>query len=176
MLRLDTFLKRLRSASSVKPREHVQTVNGSETMTRTQAYRFRELQSIRFEGKAGRQKTGPHYSLKEAARLIRSEVDDILSAAAAGRLQCFVESADLQGHWLTTGPAGLPVAMPGYLALSPADCRQIADYGGVNVSDLEYHPATSNDGDPASPAMRFVLREPMWVDRAHIVLKHPLPK
>jgi hypothetical protein len=66
--------------------------------------------------------------------------------------------------------------MPRYLALTPADCRQIAAYGSVNVYDLEYPADSIPDGDTISTAARFILREPMWVDRARIVLKDPLPK
>jgi hypothetical protein len=148
-------------------------------MTLTQACRFRELQNTRFEGKVNKRKARSHYSLKEAARLLRSEVDEILLSAAAGRLQCFVTSAGLRGHWRTTGhgeprlPAE-PAAIPKYLALSPADCRQIAAYGSVN--DLEYPAGPVPDGGAISTTARFILREPMWVDRVRIVLKHPLPK
>jgi hypothetical protein len=161
----------------VKAYERIQTINGSETMTSTQACRFRELRN----SKGNRRKVKSHYSLKEAARLLRSEIDEILLSAAAGRLQCFVRSEGLRGHWRTTGhgeprlPAE-PAAMPGYLALSPADCRQIAAYGSVNVYDLEYPAGSIPDGDAAPTAARFILREPMWVDRARIVLQHPLPK
>ena len=174
---LDTLLKRLRNKSY----ERIQTPNGSETMTVTQACRFRELQSTRFGGKRMRGKAKEHYSLKEAARILKSEVDDILLAGAAGRLQCFVSSAGLQGHWRTTGrgkprlPAE-PAAMPKYLALTRADCRQIAENGSVNVYDLEYPAGPVPDGGTISSAARFILREPLRADRARIVLKHPLPK
>jgi hypothetical protein len=150
-------------------------------MTPTQAVRFRELQSTRFEGKRSKRKTKPHYSLKEAARLLNSEVDDILLSAAAGRLQCFVMVEGLRGHWQPTGhgvprlPAN-PAAMPKYLALSPADCRQLASHGSVNVYDLEYPAGSVPDGGTVSTPARFILREPVWVDRKRIVLKHPLPK
>jgi hypothetical protein len=149
-------------------------------MTPTQACRFRELQSTRFEGRGNRRKAKSHYSLKEAARLLKSEVDEILLSAAVGRLQCFVMSAGLRGHWRTTGrgeprlPAA-PAAVPTYLALTPADCRQIATYGSVNVYDLEYPAGSVPDGGAVSTAARFILREPLWVDRARIVLTHPLP-
>jgi hypothetical protein len=150
-------------------------------MTPTQACRFRELQDTRFERKGNRRRVKSHYSRKEAARILRSEVDDILMSAAAGRLQCFVNSEGLRGHWRTAGQAEprLPAQateMPRYLALSPADCCQLAAYGSVNVHDLEYPAGSIPDGDTVSTAARFILREPMWVDRTHIVLKHPLPK
>ena len=169
----------------VKSYERIQTVRGSETMTSTQACRFRELQNTRFERKGTGRKVKSHYSLKEAARVLKSEVDEILMSAAVGRLQCFVRSEGLRGHWRPTrhGEPRLPAEpaeMPGYLALSPADCRQIAAYGSANVHDLEYPagsvPDGEADGDAVSTAARFILREPMWVDRARIVLKHPLPK
>jgi hypothetical protein len=66
--------------------------------------------------------------------------------------------------------------MPSHLALTPADCRQIAAYGSVNVHDLEYPAGPVPDGDAVFATARFILREPMWVDRARVVLKHPLPK
>ena len=181
MVRFDTLLKRLRNMGELRSYERIQTVSGSETMTSTQACRFRELQNTRFESKGNRRKVKSHYSLKEAARLLRSEVDEILMSAAVGRLQCFVRSEGLRGHWRTTGhgeprlPAE-PAAMPRYLALSPADCREIAACGSANVYDLEYPAGSVPDGDAVSTAARFILREPMWVDRARIVLKHPLPK
>ena len=90
-------------------------------------------------------------------------------------------SAGLQGHWQTTGhsaprlPAE-PAALPRYLALSPADCLQIAAYGSVNVYDLEYPAGSVPDGGAVSTPARFILREPMWIDWAGIILKHPLPK
>jgi hypothetical protein len=177
----DILLKRLRNIGELKSRERIQTGSGSETMTSTQACRFRELQHTRLESKDNRRKVKSHYSLKEAARLLRSEVDEILMSAAAAKLQCFVRSEGLRGHWRTTGhgeprlPAE-PAAMPRYLALSPPDCRQIAAYGSVNVYDLEFPADSVPDGDTVSTAARFILREPMWVDRARIVLKHPLPK
>jgi hypothetical protein len=165
----------------VKSYERIQTGSGSETMTSTQACRFRELQSTPFERKIKRRKVKGHYSLKEAARFLRSEVDDILMSAADGRLQCFVKSEGLRGHWRTAGqgeptlPAE-PAAVPEYLALTPADCRQIAAYGSVNVYDLEYPAGSVPDGGAVATAAHFILREPMWVDKARIVLKHPLPK
>jgi hypothetical protein len=102
-------------------------------------------------------------------------------SAADGKLQCFVKSEGVRGHWRTAGqgePAlpAEPAAVPKYLALSPADCRQIAAYGSVNVYDLEYPADPALDGDVVPTAARFILREPMWIDRARIVLKHPLPK
>ena len=180
MVRFDTLLKRLRIGEA-KSYERVQTVSGSETMTQTQACRFRELQNTRFNGKGKRRKAKPHYTLEEAARLLKTEVHEILLSAASGRLQCFVLSAGVRGHWRTTGrvepslPAE-PAEVPKYLALSPADCRQIAAYRSVNVYDLEYPADSVPDDGPVSTAARFILREPMWVDRARIVLKHPLPK
>jgi hypothetical protein len=181
VVRFDSLLKRLRNIGEVKSYERIQTVSGCETMTRTQACRFRELQTTPFEGKGKRRKTKPHYSLEEAARLLRTEVDEILLSAANGRLQCFVVSAGLRGHWQTTGQGessllAEPGSIPSYLALSPADCRQIATYRSVNVYDLEYPADSVPDGGPVSTAARFILREPMWVDLAHIVVKHPLPK
>ena len=181
MVRFDALLKRLRNRGEVKSYERIQTVSGCETMTRTQACRFRELQNTRFEDKGDRRKARSHYPLIEAARLLRTEVDEILLAAAVGRLQCFVMSAGLWGHWRTDGHSeprlpAQPEAMPRYLALSPADCRQIAAHGSVNVYDLEYPASRLPDGGAISTAARFILREPMWVDRARIVLKHPLPE
>lgn len=180
VIRLDNLLKRLR-IGEVRSYERVQTVSGSETMTRTQACRFRELQSVRFEGKGKQRKAKPHYSLEEAARLLKTEVDEILQSAASGRLQCFVLSAGLRGHWRTTGqgepslPAE-PGKIPKYLALTPADCGQIAAYRSVNVYDLEYPADSIPDDGPVLSAGRFILREPLWVDQARIVLKHPLPQ
>jgi hypothetical protein len=179
VVRFDTLLKRLR-IGEVRSYERVQTVDGSETMTRTQACRFRELQSGRFGGKGKRRKAKPHYSLEEAARLLKTEVDEILQSAASGRLQCFVLATGLRGHWRTTGQAesslpAEPREIPEYLALTPADCQQVAAYRSVNVYDLEYPADHVPDDGQVSSAARFILREPLWVDRARIVLKHPLP-
>ena len=175
------MLKRLRSMGEVKSHERIPSVNGCETMTPTQACRFRELQSTRSQREAKKRKAKAHYSLQEAARLLRSDVDEILMSAAAGRLQCFVMSAGLQGHWRTTGHGepGLPSepnAIPKYLALTPADCRQIAAYGSVSVYDLEYPAGPVPDDGVISTTASFILREPIWVERARIVLKDPLPK
>lgn len=180
MVRFNSLLKRLRNIGEVKSYERIQTVSGCETMTRTQACRFRELQTTRFEGKAKRRKSRPHYSLEEAARLLRTDVDEILLSAANGRLQCLVVSAGLRGHWRTTGqdesgPPAEPASIPQYLGLTPGDCRQIATHRSVNVYDLEYPVDAVPDGGPIASAARFILREPLWVDLARIVLKHPLP-
>jgi hypothetical protein len=90
-------------------------------------------------------------------------------------------SGGLRGHWLAAGYGELglptqPAALPRYLALSPADCRQIATYGGVKVCELEYPAGSVPDDGAIQAAARFILREPMWVDRKRIVLTHPLPK
>jgi hypothetical protein len=181
VVKFDTLLKRLRNMGEVRTYERIQTGNGCETMTTTQACRFRELQKTPVEGKAGTRKAKPHYSLKEAARLLRTEADEILLSAANGRLQCFVKSAGLRGHWRTARPGeprrpAVPAAMPKYLALSPADCRQIATLGSVNVYDLEYPAGPVPDDGVVPAAALFILREPVWVDRARLVLRHPLPK
>lgn len=181
MLKRDTLLKRFRNLGEAKSYERIQTSTGCETLTHTQAYRFRELQSTRSDGKGSRRNSKSHYSLKEAARLLKSTDEDILLSAAAGRLQCFVMSEGLWGHWLATGDGEPfvptePAAMPKYLALSPADCQQIATFGSVNVYDLEYPADPVPDGGAISTSARFILREPLWVDRKRIVLAHPLPK
>jgi hypothetical protein len=167
------LLKRLRSRSEVRAYETVRTVDGYETMTPTQACRFRELQLSRHGAKA-------QYSLEEAARLLHAEADDLLESAAAGRLQCFVAAKGLRGHWLTAGDGDTCLtaqpAMPEFLALCAEDCRQIAQHGGVNVYELEYPAGPVSDERSAPTLARFVLREPIWVDRKRIVLKHPLPK
>ncbi len=174
MVKIDTLLKRLRNLGEVKSYERIQTVSGSETMTSTQACRFRELQSPPLEKKSGRQKAKSHYSLKEAAHLLRTEVDDILASAVAGRAQCLVKSEGLRGHWRTTGN-GDP-RMPEYLALTRADCQQLAAYRSVNVYDLEYPASPISEGAAAPAAACFILREPIWIDQKRIVLQHPLPK
>ena len=66
--------------------------------------------------------------------------------------------------------------MPKYLALTRTDCRQIAANGSVNVYDLEYPAGPAPDDGTISITARFILREPMWADRATVVLQHPLPK
>src|SRR5690606_22634396 len=106
--------------------------------------------------------------------------DDLLESAAAGRLRCFVTSEGLRGHWLMAGDGDscltVQPAMPELLALTADDCRQVAQYGGVNVYELEYPAEPGHDERPGPTLARFVLREPIWVDRKRIVLKHPLPK
>lgn len=99
MVRFDALLKRLRITGEARPYERIPTVDGCKTMVPTQACRFRELQSTRarFERKSNKLKAKAHYSLIDAARLLRSDVDEILVSAAAGRLQCFVISAGLRG-------------------------------------------------------------------------------
>lgn len=174
MVKIDTLLKRLRNLGDVKSYERIQTGSGSETMTSTQACRFRELQDTPLEKKRSWRKAKSHYSLKEAARLLRTEVDDILASAVAGRAQCFVRSEGLRGHWRTIN-GGEP-RMPEYLALTPADCQQLAAYSSVNVYDLEYPAGPVTEGAAIPIAARFILREPIWIDQKRIVLKHPLPK
>ncbi len=174
MVKIDTLLKRLRNLGEVRSFERIQTVSGSETMTSTQACRFRELQDTRLENKSNTGKNKSHYSLKEAARLLRTDVDDILASAVAGRAQCFVRSDGLRGHWRTT--IGGEPRMPEYLALTPADCQQLAAYSSVNVYDLEYPAGPLSEGAAVTAPARFVLREPIWIDQKRIVLKHPLPK
>jgi hypothetical protein len=174
VVKIDTLLKRLLNLGDVKSYERIQTVTGSETMTSTQACRFRELQGNPLEKKRGRHKVKSHYTLKEAARILRTEVDDILASAVARRAQCLVRSEGLRGHWRTT--KGSEPRMPEYLALTPADCQQLAAYSSVNVYDLEHPRDPLSDGAAISTAACFVLREPIWIDQKRIVLQHPLPK
>ena len=174
MVKIDTLLKRLRNLGEVKSYERIQTISGSETMTSTQACRFRELQVAPLEKKSRRHKVKSHYTLKEAARILRTEVDDILASAVAGRAQCLVRSEGLRGHW-RTNVNGEP-RMPEYLALTPADCQQLAAYSSVNVHDLEYPAGPVSEDTVAPAAACFILREPIWIDQKRIVLQHPLPK
>jgi hypothetical protein len=181
--RFDTWVKRFRTLGEHKTHERVLTHDKYEILTSTQACRFKQLQGMRI----GRKETAraaapakPHYPLPEACARLDTTVSEMLLSAAANDFRCFVLAAGLRGRWQVSGPEdsapSTAIRMPQYLALTPADCRDIESNGSVNVSEFEY----PSDGSPTHGGpraqLRFRLVEPLWVDPQRIVLRHPLPE
>jgi hypothetical protein len=176
-------MKRMRSLGEHKTHERVLAHGKYEILTSTQACRFKQLQGFRI-GRAAKSRvapqTKPHYALPEACARLGTPVSGILLSAAANQLTCFVLAAGLRGRWLIEGEdddgrSGAAIKMPQYLALTPADCRDIESYGSVNVSELEHPSAPGSEEGRCSRRMLYRLLEPLWVDPERVVLLHPLP-
>lgn len=177
MSRIDALVRRFRNIAQPKAHERVLTRTSKlEVMTSTQAVRFRQLKGLR-TGAGNRQaseQAKPHYPLPEAGRRLEVPVNRLLQAGAAGKLTCYVLTANLRGSWLDHRPSTGDTELPQYLALRPEDCRDIETWGSVNLHEL-LHPVEHDPDGRVAGLARFVLREPLWVDPQRLVLKHPLP-
>lgn len=177
MVRLDTLVKRIRTLGEHKGQERVLTENKYETLTSTQACRFKQLQRIRVDEREAAEAAEPArewFDLDEASVRLATSTERLLEAAAAGNIVCYVTADGLRGRWQqpgTGGPAGDPPAMVEitHLRLPKNVCHEMMAYGSVNVSMLEHE---TGDGD----RIYFELQEPLWTDPDRILLKHPLPE
>jgi len=169
LAKLDHWMTRLRDMGKHHGKERVLIGAKYETMTSTQACRYQELKSEDLPASAARPLPAdqPYYTLTEAAERLTADAGALLSMAAGGRLQCFVNTAGLRGRWQPGGPAG-NVPKPLHLAVGGDCLKQIASYGSANLAALE-HPLD------AGGAAVFQLAEPLWVDASRLLLRHPLP-
>lgn len=167
----DNWVRRLRDLGRQKNLHDVRITGRYETMTSTQACRYRELKKLRSEQPkrrgAAQPPDKPRYTLAEASVRLSVSVERLLERAAEGRLRCYVDAAALNGRWRPQAPAG-NAPESAWLAVPEGACRDIAWYGSANVAVLEYRP----DG---APKAELELGEALWVDPARLVLKHPLP-
>lgn len=174
MSRIDTWMKRFKYAGLKKPRERVHTDAGIETLTYTQAYRYKQLKRMHAVDQPKRRRARNHpqfMSLAEVEEITGAEREELLVMAADSHLKLFVDVAGLRGQWQWADHVDsdiLASSKPVYLALPPASCRDIAAYGSANVSRLE---KKGNNGDRAV----FNLWDPLWVGPEKIVLLGPLP-
>lgn len=184
MSKINTWVKRFRSARQAAPRQQILANGKAEILTATQACRFQQLQNLHLGRKphTGRtERARPHYPIADASRQLGVSVERILLAAAAGDLQCYLTAPGLRGRW-RIGASNAEelraeaVEMPPYLALTPSDCRDIEAYGSANVTELDYPAGRDRSVSEFGEHTRYCLLEPLWVDPERIVLRHPLPE
>lgn len=167
-----------------------------EDMTRTQAYRFEELtQSTRpdpqLDASTAPRKT--RYALAEVSDRLNVSEEHLLQQAASGSVNLYVNAGGLKGRWRRGASDGgsivssVQTLISGYVALTSRSCSEMANYGSINVSVLEFRcPSDPSAVDLDRETMAtlsawgdcdkyFCLREPLWVDRNKIVLLAPLP-
>lgn len=171
--RLSVWKKRFGIMADQKPTVQVQTTSRLETMTVTQEWRFKQLQRFRSEETWRRKEPASRawYTLAEAGERLASTRDELLRAAAAGDIACYVSTDGLRGRWGAQGDdvdARAGRADVSHLRLTQDACREVAAYGSANVQVLR-HPTIKNKG------AQFLLEEPLWVAPERILLKHPLP-
>ncbi|MDZ7643362.1 MAG: hypothetical protein U5K76_03460 [Woeseiaceae bacterium] len=163
-------MKKLGIAGRRKTHERVITADDQEVvMTSTQAYRYKELQSLGY----ARDEAGdvvledkPVYTLEEAAARLEVSPGQLLSAAANGRIRCYVDSSSLRGRW---GESSGNAPKPDFLAITRETCGEIWDFGSANVGALEHHL-------PNGQRAVFTLDEKQFVDSDRLLMLHPLPR
>ena len=167
-----------------------------EEMTGTQAYRFDELTQSRPPGPQPDASTAPgktRYALAEASDRLNVSKEQLLQMAASGSVNLYVNAGGLKGRWRrgATDDGSIVTSVQtltsGYLALTSRSCSEIANYGSINVSVLEFRSpsdlsAVNLDHETKATLSAwgdcdkyFCLREPLRIDRNKIVLLAPLP-
>lgn len=165
------WFTRIRRKSRAKPRQSVLIFDKYQELTATQALRFSELQGAAEPGdnhKLPAMPEQPWYSLEDACERISVSQFDLLSAAADGRLNCFVYTRNAHGYWDAAPSTPVPSSVPDFLVLPPELCREIADHDTVDAKELLYHHSAHN-------VMRFRLKIPEQIDAGMLYLQHPLP-
>jgi len=167
-----------------------------EKMTGTQAHRFEELTQPKRADSQPDASTAPRktrYALAEASDRLNVSEERLLQEAASGSVKLYVDAGGLKGRWRRgANDSGSMVSSvqtltSGYLALTSRSCSDMANFGSINVSVLEFRcPSDPSAVDLDRETMAalsawgdcekyFCLREPLWVDRNRIVLLAPLP-
>lgn len=167
-----------------------------EEMTGTQAHRFGELTQPKRADSQPDASTAPRktrYALAEASDRLNVSEERLLQEAASGSVKLYVDAGGLKGRWRRgANDSGSMVSSvqtltSGYLALTSRSCSDMANFGSINVSVLEFRcpsdPSAVDLGRETMAALSawgdcekyFCLREPLWVDRNRIVLLAPLP-
>ena len=167
MSRIDEWVRRVRIMGKAKSHEEVEAFDRKVVMTTTQAWRFRELQAGGFPAHPPTPPPAADkawYDLDEACARLGCAADDLLAAAADGRLVCYVEAGGLRGNW--EGRDDAPAAPPSHLALTPASCGEIARYGSANVCLFECR--------EGGTVRQFRPVEIQWIDRRRLLFAHPL--
>ncbi|MGB5347488.1 MAG: hypothetical protein WBN23_15080 [Woeseia sp.] len=168
---LHRWFARLRGKPAVPPRQSVLAFDRYEEMTATQALRFEDLQrALREQGieVEPAEPEQPWYSLEDAGSRTGHTGPELLTAAAAGRLQCFVYAQNAAGYWDASPTTPVPASVPDFLALPASQCREVLETGGANVRILEFHHS-------AKHVVRYRLKELAWVGSDTLYLQHPLP-
>lgn len=178
-----------------KPKKPVQIGDTYEDLTGTQAHRFEELTQIR--------KTGPtpttsglrkiRYTLAEASGCLNISEEQLLQQAASGSVDCFIDAKGLKGYWHRDKIDGQSIdnsaniLTKGFLAITSSACKEMAQYGSINVSMLEYRcpsntAAVSLDRSTLAALSAagecekfFRLQDVLWVDQTRVLLFAPLP-
>lgn len=166
------WIARLRGKSPQASRVSVLAFDQYEELTATQAIRFEELQqALKDQGieiSAGEPEQ-PWYSLRDASRRTQVSREDLLAAAGAGRLHCFVYARNAAGYWDAAASTPVPSSVPDFLEIPAAQCRQIIEFGSASIKNLEYHHSPKN-------VLRYRLQDAAWVDLETLYLQHPLPE
>lgn len=165
MSRIDEWVKRVRIRGKAKSHEEVVAFDRKVVMTTTQAWRFRELQAGGFPAHPPGPvppADKPWYTLEEACQKLGCAAEDLLAAAADGRLRCFVEARGLRGSWDDQAEPPTPT----HLALTARSCRDIASYGSANVDAFE--------AQVGAARRQFRPAEIQWIDRRQLRFAHPL--
>lgn len=168
---IENLIGRLRRKTVSKPKERVLTFDRYEEMTATQALRFKDLQAaMLLEGNEASESfpDQPWYSLDDAGRRITATKAELLVAAAAGRILCFVYAGNADGYWDAAASTPVPASVPDLLQLPTKLCGEIARFGSANVKVLEFHHSAKN-------VLRYRLKKAAWVDADLLYLQHPLP-
>lgn len=180
---------------AIKPKSPVQVGQKYENLTGSQTMRFEELVLLRQASPQATASVAPKtkaYSFSAACGCLNLTGEQLLQMASAEMIDFYVAIHGLKGCWHRDAadgrPIGASVQIPtaGYLALTYRACRTLANFGGVNVSSLEYRYPSTPDAinlDVETVAMLavagncdkyFCLQKPLWVDREKLVILDPL--
>ncbi len=179
-----------------KQKTRVRVGEKYEEMTGTQAYRFEELTQPKGPGsqpKASNSLRKKRYVLAEASDRLNVSEKHLMQKAVSRSVNLYVNVGGVKGQWRRgandSGPmlSSLQTLTSGYLALSSRSCSELAKFGNISVSVLEFHrPSDPSAVDLDRETMAalsawgdrdlyFCLREPLWIDRNKVVLLAPLP-
>lgn len=179
-----------------KQKSRVRVGEKYEEMTGTQAYRFGELTQPKGPDSQPDASVSPRktrYALADACDRLNVSEKHLMQKAVSRSVSLYVDAGGLKGQWRhcanDSGPfvSSLQTLTSGYLALSSQSCSELANFGSIDVSVLEFHcpsDPSAVDLDRETMAalsdwgncdMYFCLREPLWIDRNKVVLLAPLP-
>ncbi len=179
-----------------KQKTRVRVGENYEEMTGTQAYRFEELTQPKGPDSQPDASISPRktrYALAEASDRLKVSEKHLIQRAESRSVNLYVDVGGLKGQWRRGGNDSSPMVSSlqtltsGYLALSSRSCSELAKFGSISVSVLEFHcppDPSAVDLDRETLAalsawgdrdLYFCLREPLWIDRNKVVLLAPLP-
>ncbi|MBT8083816.1 MAG: hypothetical protein HKN35_09520 [Woeseia sp.] len=165
------WISRLLGKPPAKPRQSVLTFDKYEELTATQAIRFEHLKSTvpaTSRDQLPSMPEQPWYSLDDACDRMSVSQADLLGAAAADRVQCFVYTRNAPGYWDAAPSTPVPGSVPDFLVLPASLCAEIGNQQEVKVRELVYHHSANN-------VLRFRLKYPETIAANLLYLQHPLP-